>query len=277
MRSGTGRAYLLFKYAIYLFMVFFTLFPLYWIVANSVRSSAEMLSSRLSWFPRQFTIANYAEAFGSQQLFISFRNSLIVTGCTVVISVLVGLCMAYVFTRYRFRGLPVIRTTIIVTQFIPVVVFIIPLYLLMSELHLLNTHLSIIIAYLSLSIPIGTILLSSYLTDVSVDIEEAAKIDGCNTWQLFTRIIMPLIVPGLLSTAIIMFVILWQEFLIAVSFISNEQLNTVPLFLTRYQGMYGTNWGGIMAASVIISVPGLFLFGLTRKFFINNLIGGVKG
>ena len=271
------KIYTILRYIIYIGLFLFLVFPLYWIISTSFRTDKEILNTSISLVPRTFTFSHYVDAFTKVNLLQNLKNSLIVTFVTVIISLLIGLLMAYAFARKSFKGKSILSTMIFLTQFIPMVAYIIPLYLIMSKIGLINTLPSLFITYLGLALPIAVVLLTNYIQDVPISLEEAANVDGCTSWQVMFHIVFPLTMPGIISTAIFVFITVWQEYLVAVSFISDESLYTVSMALTSFQGAHGTDWGGIMAASVVISIPVVILFLSTKKLFVNNLTGGVKG
>ena len=271
------RGYTIGKYVLYIGLLLFLVFPLYWIVTTAFRTDKEIVNSVMSLLPRTFTLEHFREAIVEVDLLKCLKNSLVVTLVTVVISLATGLLMAYAFARFRFFGKNFLNMSILFTQFIPAVAYIIPLYLIMSKLKMLNTYPSLWITYLGSAFPVTMVLLVNYIKDVPVSLEEAACIDGCSRFQVMRYITFPLSVPGIVSTSIYVFISIWQEYLVAVSFISNEKLYTVSMALTRFQGPYGTDWGGIMAGAVIISIPVIVLFFCSRKMFTNNLVGGIKG
>ena len=268
--------YLIFKYVIYIGLVLFLVFPLYWIVSTSFRTHAEIMGSAPALFPQTFTLDNYRSVIdiGMPQ---NFLNSMVITITTVFISVAVGLFMAYAFAKRVFRGKYPLFATVLFTQFIPVIAYIIPLFLIMSRMQLLNTYRSLIITYLGNAFPVAVVLLYNYIRDVPVELEDAASIDGCSALGSLFRIVLPLSLPGIVSTSILIFISIWQEYLIAVSFISNSEAFTASMALMRFIGAWGTDWGGIMAGAVSISLPAVFLFLCTRKYFVYSLAGGVKG
>lgn len=271
------KSYLAFQYVIYTGLMLFLVFPLYWIITTAFRTEKEIMNRSLSLVPRTFTLEHFQDAFVEVDLMHCLMNSLIITAITVVISIFVGLFMAYAFARKDFKGKGILHSTVLLTQFIPMVAYIIPLYLVMSKLKMLNTMPSLWITYLGIAFPTAMILLINYIRDVPVSLEEAACIDGCSSLQALLHVTFPLAMPGIISTAIFCFITVWQEYLVAVSFISNEKLYTVSMALTKFQGAHGTDWGGIMAGAIIISIPAVVLFLCSRKMFTDNLAGGVKG
>ncbi|MCI8591869.1 MAG: carbohydrate ABC transporter permease [Lachnospiraceae bacterium] len=277
MYTMKRKGYVVCKYVLYAGLLLFLIFPLYWIVTTAFRTDKEIVNSAMALIPRTFTLEHFRAAVVEVDLLKCLKNSLVVTLITVVISLATGLLMAYAFARFSFRGKNFLNMTILFTQFIPAVAYIIPLYLIMSKMKMLNTYPSLWITYLGSAFPVTMVLLVNYIRDVPVSLEEAARIDGCSRFQVMMHITFPLSVPGIVSTSIYVFISIWQEYLIAVSFISNEKLYTVSMALTRFQGPYGTDWGGIMAGALIISIPAIALFLCTRKMFTNNLVGGIKG
>ena len=272
-----SKSYLIFKYAVYIGLILFLTFPLYWIVSSSFRTREEIMTSiRLSVIPKTFTLTHYRDAFIEVGLLQCFINSLTITTATVLVSIAIGILIAYAFSKLNFKGKRPLFAAVLLTQFIPVIAYIMPLYLIMSRLRLLNTYGSLVITYLGIAFPVAVVLLSNYLKDIPVELEEAALIDGCTPLEALVRIILPISVPGIVATAIFIFITIWQEYLVAVSFISRERAYTVSMALTKFQGAYGTNWGGIMAGAVSISMPAVIMFLCSRKLFINNLAGGVK-
>ncbi|MFV0504179.1 MAG: carbohydrate ABC transporter permease [Lachnospirales bacterium] len=272
-----NKAYIGFKYMLFILLTAFLVFPLYWIISTAFRSNTEILSSNVSLIPKSFTLEHFKVLFVDIDILNCMKNSLTITLFTVFISVFVGALMAYILERYVFKGRNTIQNMILFTQFVPMVSYIIPLYLIMSKLGLLNTYASLIITYLGVALPVGVVMLVNFIKDVPIALEEAARIDGCTNLQIMLKIVLPLSVSGIISTSIYIFITIWQEYLVAVSFITRESAYTVSLALTKFQGAHGTDWGGIMAGAVFISIPTLALFVCFRKLFTDRLSGGVKG
>lgn len=271
------RGYRLFQYIVFVCLTLFLVFPLYWIISTAFRTEKEILDSQVSLLPRTFTLDHFKALFIEADILNSLGNSLVITISTALISAFVGVLMAYVLARYVFKGRNFLHTMILFTQFVPMVAYIIPLYLVMSKLGLLNTRFSLCITYLGIALPVGVVMLVNFIKDVPVSLEEAARIDGCTNLQVMFKIVFPLSVSGIVSTTIYIFITIWQEYLVAVSFISRQSAYTVSLALTKFQGAHGTDWGGIMAGAVFISIPTLILFMSFRRLFTDRLAGGVKG
>ena len=278
MRSmKISKAGYAFRYLLFGLMFFFLFFPIYWTVSTSLRETAEIQKRSVSIVQKTFTLEHYQEALTGVDLLSSIKNSLILTVVTVVVTILVGFLMGYAFSKLHFKGKNMINSLILLTQFIPMVSYIIPLYLIMAKMHLLNTLWCLMITYIGCSFPMATVLLTNYIHDVPDSLEEAAKIDGCNSFQAMFKIIFPLAKPGIFSTAIFVFISVWQEYLVAVSFITKDEYKTVSVALKRFVHAHCTDWGGLMAGAVLISIPVVILFLFAKEGFADNIAGGVKG
>lgn len=273
----TTKAGMVLRYALFALILLFTLFPIYWIVSCSFRDTAEIQRTTISVLQQTFTLDHYKDAFDKAGLWGCLRNSLIITFGTVAVTIPLGLMSAYAFAKMKFRGKRSIHSLVMLTQFIPVVAYIVPLYLIMSKLHLLNTIYCLWITYLAVAYPMAAILLVSYIQDIPDSLEEAALIDGCGKVQAMFKIVFPLAAPGIVTSAIFVFISIWQEYFIAVSFVNKDAARTVSMAMKKFETMHGTDWGGIMAASVISAIPVVIMFLLSRKKLADSLAGGVKG
>lgn len=265
------------RYFLFGLMFLFLAFPLYWTISTSFRETAEIQKRSVSIIQRTFTLEHYKEALKGVNLMVSVKNSLVITLITVIITLVVGFLMGYAFSKLYFKGKKLVNSMVLMTQFIPMVAYIIPLYLIMAKLHLLNSLWCLLITYIGCSFPMAAVLLTNYIHDVPESLEEAAKIDGCGSLQAMFKIIFPLAKPGILSTAIFVFISIWQEYLVAVSFITKDEYKTVSVALKKFVHAHGTDWGGLMAGAVLISIPVVVLFLFSKEGFADNIAGGVKG
>lgn len=265
------------RYLLFGLMFLFLAFPLYWTISTSFRETAEIQKRSVSIIQKTFTLEHYQEALTGVNLMESVKNSLIITLLTVIITLIVGFLMGYAFSKIHFKGKKAFNSMVLMTQFIPMVAYIIPLYLIMAKLHLLNSLWCLLITYIGCSFPMAAVLLTNYIHDVPESLEEAAKIDGCGSLQAMFKIIFPLAKPGIISTAIFVFISIWQEYLVAVSFITKDEYKTVSVALKKFVHAHGTDWGGLMAGAVLISIPVVVLFLFSKEGFADNLAGGVKG
>lgn len=258
------------------FLLILIVFPFYWIICTSFKDTLDIYVIPPEMFPKSFRLANYLLAFSKYKVMTFLGNSLKVTISTVLLTTLIGSLASYSLTRLDFKGSRLLRKFLGVTQMFPVVVLIVPLFIFCTRLGMYNRLPSLILPYVALQLPVSIILQSVYYKDVPVALEEAAKLDGCNTIQMFSHIFLPLVTPGVVATGVYTFIQVWQEFLIASSLITKKSMFTLTVGLTTFKGDEMTDWGSLMATSVIIAIPALILFNLSQDFFINKVAGAVK-
>ncbi len=256
------------------------LVPFLYLFLNSVKIEREFRSIPLRIIPSVITLQYYADIFGrGGQLGSYLLNSIIVTLLVVGVSVFAGALAAYGLAKlrrlYRFIALAVYL--ILLVRFYPKVVMLIPYFILMRDLHLLDTLAAVVIAHSSIGIPFVVWLMIGFYEEIPIELEESAMLDGCDVWRRFTRVIFPVVLPGIATAAIMTAVLSWNEFLITSSVVSINA-KTLPVLVSGYISDKGINWGPMSATSVVIIVP-MFIFVLfTQKYLIRGLtFGAVKG
>lgn len=252
------------------------LFPFYWIILTSFKDTLQIYDIPPSLIPKKIDFMNYIAAFTQYKVGMFLGNSLKVTVMTVLGTTFVATPAAYSLARLKFKGSAQIKSFLGITQMFPVVVLLVPLFIFCNKLNLYNSHGSLILPYIAMQTPVSIILQMSYFVDVPKEMEEAAVIDGCSLFQSFFYIMLPLVISGIVATSIYTFIQVWQEFLIASSFITSRDLYTLTVGLSTFKGDELTDWGALMATSVIIAIPAMILFTSSQDFFINRLAGGVK-
>lgn len=261
---------------IVLLLAFFVT-PLLWMVSTSFKTAGEIYTANGPFFPIHWTLRNYhvALATGVGRMFL---NSTIVAVSTTVVALLFAVLSSYAVSRLLFRGRKLVLISMILSQLIPLSVLIVPIYQIMAQLNLLDEFPSLVIAYLTFSIPVAVWFLRSFFLSVPAEIEEAARVDGCSTFGAFVRIVIPLIVPGLIATGIYVFVTVWQELMFAITFLTTPSMYTLPAGVILFIGQHGTNFGAVMAAATIMSIPPSILFLLMQKRLISGFAsaGGIK-
>lgn len=273
------RRSLLSSFVIYFFaliLLIIILFPFYWIICTSFKETLDIYVVPPELFPKHFNLSNYTLAFSHYRVLQFLLNSLKVTLSTVFFTTLLGSLTAFSITRLKFKGSRMLRKFLGVTQMFPVVVLLVPLFLFCTKMGMYNKLTSLVLPYIALQLPVSIILQSGYYSDVPLALEEASRLDGCSTLQMFSRIFLPLVTPGIVATAVYTFIQVWQEFLIASSLITKKASFTLTVGLTTFKGDEMTDWGSLMATSVIIAIPALILFNLSQEFFINKVAGSVK-
>jgi ABC-type glycerol-3-phosphate transport system permease component len=252
-------------------------FPLYWALVASLTSEAVLFSEPSLW-PREPMLDHYRALFATRDFWTPVRNSLVVAGATTVFCVTVGSLAAYALARLEFRGKALILGFILAVSMFPQISIVSPLYLLLRELRLINTYPGLIMPYMTFAMPLTVWLLVGYFRQLPKDLEEAALVDGASRFMAFTKIIIPLAMPGLATTAILAFIYCWNEFLFALSFTLGPERQTVPVAIALFRGEYQVPWGEILAASVLATAPVAAMVLVFQRRIVQGLTSGaVKG
>lgn len=272
------------------------LFPASWLMITSFKRDAELTRRPITYFPEHLTFDNYVQVFTKNPFDLFLRNSLIVSVSATIICVLFAALAGYALGRLRLPGRRIIMTGIVMTSMFPALVLLVPLYRLFSGVNipwlsglwffpdvvstpnLLNTYWALIIPYVALSLPIATLILTSFFQLIPKDLESAATVDGATRVGALFRVIMPLSAPGIVTASIIVFVNSWNEFLLALTFNTSLNMRTVPVGITFYQGEFAFPWAIISAAVTLGIIPLVVLIIFFQRRIISGLTaGGVKG
>jgi ABC-type sugar transport system, permease component len=273
IRIGHGLVY-----ALLLAIVVFAVFPSLWMVATSVKPSNEVFTSPPRWLSSNPTFASYHKVVFESSIPKAFVNSAIVTICTTVLTLMLSILAGYGFSRYRFRGARPLSTAMLFGQMMPGVVIVMPLYTMFSKMHILDKYIALIIANMAITIPLGVMMLRSFFQTVPTELEEAAKIDGTTGLGALFRIILPISMPGITAVSVYTFLHTWEEFLFALNFTNSADVKTLPIAVHEFSGEFTIDWGSMMSASTVVSIPVLLIFILCKKYFIRGLAeGSVKG
>ncbi len=266
----------------WLFLVTITLFaclPMLWMLVTSLKTQFAALQYPPEWIPSEPTLEEYVRLLSPEndvgrEFLIYLWNSVLVSAATTVLGVIVAVPAAYAFSRFRFPGRSLLFYAVLVRNMFPAVVFLIPLFILMRWLGLVNTHASLILTYLTFVLPLSIWLLKGFYDNIPPQLEQAARIDGATRLEAFLRVVMPLSAPGIVATAIYSFIVAWNEYVYALTFLNDKSKLTSPVGLQRFFAEYSTNWPGLMAASFIMSVPVVVLFLVLQKYFVRALTEG---
>lgn len=265
-------------YLLLLAIVFVAVFPFYYAIVTSLKSGTELLQARL--WPETFSLANYRNVLTEGPFLRNLVNSLIVSGAVVAISLLIGVTAAYALSRIRFRGRSGLMLAILSVSMFPQVAALAGLFEIIRALHLYNSLLALILSYMIFTLPFTVWVLTTFVRDLPVEIEEAAILDGAGPWTILMRILLPLMWPALATTGLLAFISAWNEFLFALTFTSTNTQRTVPVAIALLSGnsQFEIPWGNIMAASVIVTVPLVVLVLIFQRRIVSGLTaGGVKG
>ncbi|WP_410599606.1 carbohydrate ABC transporter permease [Amycolatopsis sp. lyj-90] len=255
-------------------ILFFVLFPVLWLGLTAFKPAAEVFTTSVIFAP---TMDNFAEILGgASDLSASLLNSVLIAVATTLISIPLALLAAYGFSRYRFPGHRAMLLAIVATQFIPGVAIALPFLTLFRSLGLIDTHIALIVVNLSLVVPYITWLLKGFVDGLPIEIEEAARLDGCGQLTLLWRVITPLAAPGIFVSVVFSFLLSWNEFLFP-TFLARTEASTLPVALMTLVQPEGVAWGPMAAAGLLVMVPMLALSFLVRKHFAQGMtMGAVK-
>jgi len=262
---------------IVLVFIIYTLVPFYWAISTSLKGSSELTTTPVSYFPNEPVLDNYDRALANDEFIASIINSFIVAGTGTVFALIIGGGAAYGLGRFKFYGRTFMRYVILSMNLFPTIAVLPALLDIVSDLGVSGDIMSLIITYPIFTLPLTTWSLIIFFQRLPADIEYAAYVDGATPFQLFYRILLPLSVPVLLSTGLIVFVSFWSEYLLALTFTAeNPDARTVTVAIKFLRSPLGD--GGIMAASVILSIPLILIVFYTQRHFIRNTTeGAVKG
>jgi len=247
-------------------------------VSVSLKGPREQFLIPPTIVPKHPTLKNYVQAWQQPGFIRYFINSLGLTSGTMLFVTTISLFGAYAFTRLKFRVKSLMLTIILFSQMFCLGAIMVPIYKIFGNLGLIDTYAGLIIAYIGFYVPVAIWLLRSFILSIPNEIEEAAQVDGCTKVQAFFKVGLPLLRPGIGATAAYVFFVTWQEFLFALIFMSSANHRTLPIGILDFVGQYETNWGSLMAASVLISIPVFIMFIFIQKHFIAGLMkGAIKG
>ena len=261
-----------------------TLFPIFWMVSTAFKPSQEIYSLTPSLLPAHPTFRNFSQVISGQAsgigtVWLFFRNSLSVTLATVLIASLLALLASVAVARFNFRFRVSFLVMLLIVQMIPGQALIIGLFREFERLNLLQNLLGLILVYAGQALPVSIWMLRNFVTTVPKELEEAAAIDGASALTIFWRILFPLVAPGLVATSIFSFVTAYNEFIVALTFLGQAHSTyTLPIYVTYFFGRGGAQWGPIMAASTMYTIPVMIFFLIVRRRLVGGLVAGaVKG
>ncbi|GGE26052.1 ABC transporter permease [Pullulanibacillus camelliae] len=262
----------------YLFLIVFVfviMFPFLWVFLSSFKPPTELYGSQaFNWIADHPTLNNYVSVFVDYPFLNYLKNSFIIAASTTIISVLFASFAAYALARLRFRGKSVILgLTLSVTMF-PQISTLSPIYIILMHLGLTNSYTGLIIPYITITLPLSIWILVTFFRKIPQELEESAKMDGATLMQTYRKIIFPLAVPGIFTTAILAFIAAWNEYLFALTINTDEAYKTVPVGISMFSGQYSVPWGEICAATVVVTVPLVILVLIFQRRIVSGLTSG---
>jgi multiple sugar transport system permease protein len=253
----------------------YCIFPFYIIVTTALKNDREIFAWPPVW---QFhpTLANFYDAlfvFGGQGAGTFILNSIIITGASTVLSLVLGSMAAYGLARFKFRGRRQLAFWILSTRFAPPIAFAVPMYLMVLQLDLLDTHIALVLIYTSMNLSLVIWLLRGFFAEIPIEIEEAALVDGYTRLQIFFRIALPLVRPGIITAGVLASIFSWNEFLFA-SVLTQTNAPTLPVYLSGFSNAMGMAWGQYMAVGVIALLPISAVALILQRYLVRGLTFG---
>ncbi len=276
----------IFLFLLTLPILFFIFFPLLWLFSASLSTQVELFTVPPHWIPQHPTLQNYLDIFFPSQaassvpqtFATSLLNSIKIASAVTIICLFVGSLAAYALVRIPFRFNRTIQLGIIATRMIPEVSLVLPLFIIASSLQLINKPIVLIITYMSFALPYAIWLMAAYFQTVPIELEDAARLDGCSRLEILFRVVMPISTPGLVSTAMFVFLLAWDEFFYALIFTSTLAAKTVPVAIAEFVGRYVVNINGMMAGGILAAVPPVLVALIFQRYIVSGMTAGaVKG
>lgn len=261
-------------YIILIIASLIVIIPILWMISTSFKPDTEVTSLPIRWIPKNISFNSYLRMWTDSPFGDYFKNSIIVTLSATIIAVFFSALAGYGISRFSFKTKGLFLTFLLVTQMIPAIVLLIPYFKLLTKFGLIDSLLGLIVIYISFTIPFCTWMLRGYFDAIPKDLDDAAAIDGCGNFRIFSQIILPLAVPGIIATALYSIIICWNEYLYAFVIITKEDLKTIPVGIAQSVQDYAIYWNDMMAKSIIASIPVIIIFVLMQKYFINSLSAG---
>lgn len=268
------------KIVFYLFVCLFlfaVLFPFFWQFITSIKPPAELFGERaFSSYTANPSLQSYINVFTDEKRpFLRYLwNSTVVASITTAFSLIIASFTSYAIARLQFRGKSILLGVILAVSMFPQIATIAPVYLFLQQFHLTNSYLGLILPYTTFALPLAIWNLTTYYRQIPLELEESAKVDGASAFQRFYRIIVPLVLPGTFTTAILVFIAAWNEFLFALTINTEEVYKTIPVGIALFQGQYIIPWGDIAAATVIVTIPLVVMVLFFQRWIVAGLTSG---
>lgn len=250
-------------------------FPIYWMIVTSIKPNEAILRLPPQFIPDGATLANYQGILNDGNFIVFYKNNVIVSGITTVLTLFLAVLAAYAFSRYRFKGSRFLMMLFLSTQMFPAMTLLIALYNMYYKMGLLNTYTALVLACSTNALPMSVWILKGFFDTIPKSLEEAAYIDGCSKGRTLVQVILPLVKPGILAVGLYSFLISWEDFLWGLTLVNKSEMRTLAAGIAMtYLGEYNYDWGRVMAAAVSAAIPILIIFIFLQKYMIAGLTAG---
>ncbi|MHB8062483.1 MAG: carbohydrate ABC transporter permease [Ruminiclostridium sp.] len=265
-------------YAVLTVVAFIQLFPLYWMFSFSLKANSEIFGGNPIGLPSKWLWSNYTKALLKGNVGQYFVNSVIVTGATIILTSIIAVMASYALTRMVFKIRKPLNSLFILGLTVPLHSAMLPIFIILRNLKLVNSYWALILPYAAFAIPMAILIISGFMISIPKELEEAACIDGCSIYEIFFRIILPLMKPAIATVTIFTFLQAWNELMYAVVFISDERYKTLTVGIQSLAGQYTTEWGPIGAGLMVATIPTLIIYAfMSKKVQESLVVGAVKG
>ena len=253
----------------------FLVFPVFWMISTAFKPDDQIVSQNPTWFSGSPTLSHFRDAIDKPFFWQDVKNSLIIVGATVAISMTLAFLAAVALAKYRFTGRKIFIVLMIGIQMLPGAGLIIPLYVVLARYHQVNALSGVIITYLTFALPFSVWTLRGFILGIPKDLEEAAMVDGSTRLGAFVRILLPLVAPGLVATSVFAFITSWNEYIFARILLNDQSKQTITVWLSYFLGTSRhTDWGALMAGSTLTAIPVVIFFVLVQRRIAFGLTAG---
>ncbi len=277
--DSKGKGFKIFFIISLVIVGLFVLLPLYWIIITALKPANEAFSVNPSLFPKSITFDNFKQVITDERILIYLRNSLFVSFLSSFITTVLCTYAGYSFSKFNYKGKKSLIMLVMTAQMFPFAVLLLTIYTVMRKFNLLDNYISLILSFVTFTLPMGTLTLKSYFDEIPDSLIESGNIDGASRMTIMHKIIFPLVVPGVISTAIYGFVWSWNDLLYSLTLVTSATKRTLaPGLSLTYMGEFQNNWSNMMAASIFVSIPVALIFIFLQRYFIQGITSGsVKG
>lgn len=265
-------------YILAFFVLVYSLFPIYWIIISPLRGIEGFFDQSTVLFPTDFDLTYFKNIWNETNFPTYYKNSFIVAGSTTLITVITATLIAYVLTRFQFRGKRFLLNSMLIGYMLPPMLLAIPLLGMFISIGIDDTLFGLTISHIAITLPFGVWMLNGFMNTVPFELEESAWMDGASRFQALLRVVFPLLIPGIISIGVFSFIVSFTDYTFGLMIVSSEENKTIPVGLAAIKESTSLQSGELLAAAALIIVPMVILFSFVTKYFIKGLTAGaVKG